>query len=1544
MIVSRESSPCTENSSPFGDKPSPKISPRAFWSSRETMSPSRFDENSPDRSPSPSLSSPKRRTSIERLKQASRVKNSNIFALENKDSYDPTSLPIVERPTANRPLSSQLANNTFHRYDSLRKENNPIRSPQRPGHKRSETEVYAPTLNTLAALTPSKSASLVSLPPSPEKNGSPSPTKSSMARTSMFGASSPNAFSPETTMRSDTPRALHRHNKSVTFHADPPVVNEYEEQTPEPSVSVDSREGSWDSEDFEDQDISFDRGSSADLSHHEGDDSFDEDLENTDKTPVVLPEDWSRMSPDEARTDLVSQEDDVFDGSPSSQRVPSDSRPLPPLPGLKADRKSGHRHSMSKEDILNMRRRLSLNQEEERPGSKDSQETAHGMPEELTITNIDTGEKMDVHVNVAEAPLGDDSVVEDLEDLASAPRISRESILRNVRNSRYDVDEDDEDDRSAFDDSPARPSYAEMALMDPDQPIPSRENSRENSQTYLGPPPEVNELDNDEVAVKDEPIDDANIDLNAIPAIADAQLEAPRSPSRMDDDGRQSSVLHHLQHRMRSESEDLEDSASQYSEVEPEAESTVLHNGEPEVDDGKETLQDAMQLLTVKDYSEPHAAAPSPAKKTSGSFMGLPSYFSTDDYDFGINKYIAPSPPASNDNTKKLALNTAPVLQPAAEIVARNEALQEPYDGVHREISPPGTPDSVVHNRESEVSSMHSYEQYEMEHEPEPEPVLPEIPDIPDIPERRSTIKTGGKLKARPSSTPADMQAMAEQRRIVSQEHPVPAIPDAFCAEFGIVDGDAAADEHSTYSSEGAESAKADSLVDEHFHRPGSRQLKIDIPLSAAESEDLSTGLDKEFERVIESQKVGQFSYTASDTSNPEHRVLCSDRPFASAEAAAGHTPYSPHQFSAGANPYRRTQKGYLMRQNTKVVVASNRNFSNDSNGTVSSKGSGAPPISPTSERPPRAARSANSSPRKPSAEQFLKTEPWNGKIRRKSVRNASAQRPYLREAAPPLPGHESALGVVDEDFVAGTGSLEDEVAEGTERGRLFVKVVGVKDLELPLPRNDRLYFQLTLDNGLHCVTTSSLELGRTAPIGQEFELVVLNDLEFQLTLTTQLPPPPKAPATPRPSTPRGHTKSSSKSGFSRFLSSPKKRAEKERQEREAAEAEERRLQEEAQRKRASVQPTAWDLLHELVNAQDGSFARAYINLKSHEKQCFGRQLTVDVPCYNEWALEKDSHVVNSVRSKRGANAGPIRRPPYVVGKLELQLLYVPKPRGATDEEMPKSMGGAIREMAKAGEIVEVVHEGHLSQQGGDCAVSSSLPTFSFGLLLTLAQHWRRRFFRLQGSRLTAYHEHTHQKRAIINLSKASRLVDDKTTLVADPTSQSGKSRRKSAFAEEDEGYQYVEEGFRIRFANGETIDFYADSRAEKDRWMMALSQVIGKPSLEKKAATWTDLVLAREKAKGRGPATLDGSSSPIKDIQSPAGTEIRDFTKPPPSARRPIPSKDASKSTPTSPAKPPPSQRPPPLPPMSPARAKTPPLAPRSGHRSRDAVKSMIF
>jgi hypothetical protein len=153
------------------------------------------------------------------------------------------------------------------------------------------------------------------------------------------------------------------------------------------------------------------------------------------------------------------------------------------------------------------------------------------------------------------------------------------------------------------------------------------------------------------------------------------------------------------------------------------------------------------------------------------------------------------------------------------------------------------------------------------------------------------------------------------------------------------------------------------------------------------------------------------------------------------------------------------------MRQNTKVIHASNRDI-----------------------------ESEKSAPERGHARgQSWSVEPWRSSHRRRSGRESSGpglrKRPSATGPVPPLPGMESASQRLPSVEETGRSSMGSSEGDGHERGRLFVKVVGVKDLTLPLPQEQQTYFCLTLDNGLHCVTTSWLELGKNAPIGQEFEL-----------------------------------------------------------------------------------------------------------------------------------------------------------------------------------------------------------------------------------------------------------------------------------------------------------------------------------------------------------------------------------------------------------------------------------------------------------------------
>lgn len=91
--------------------------------------------------------------------------------------------------------------------------------------------------------------------------------------------------------------------------------------------------------------------------------------------------------------------------------------------------------------------------------------------------------------------------------------------------------------------------------------------------------------------------------------------------------------------------------------------------------------------------------------------------------------------------------------------------------------------------------------------------------------------------------------------------------------------------------------------------------------------------------------------------------------------------------------------------------------------------------------------------------------------------------------------------------------------------------------------------------------------------------------------------------------------------------------------------------------------------------------------------------------------------------------------------------------------------------------------------------------------------------------------------------------------------------RRRSAFAEEEDGYMFVEEGFRIRFNNGEMIDFYADTAEDKEGWMRILSDILGRDSSMDEAsgvrsrAKWCDVVLKREEQLRRKAESRRGSS-----------------------------------------------------------------------------------
>lgn len=956
-----------------------------------------------------------------------------MFAREHKHEYDPSSSPMIERPLASgRPLSVQVQGNAFggKGLEGLRNHQQ-VENSKIPGSS---------PIKTPGKLNFNQQPS-----PAPGKLQL-SPTKSSLSSKSRYAQAQ--IYDPESGIWSDEEEAsaerhlppgksLHRHAKSVTFDAAPPQVNEYEMTTPDPSsLASGSRDGSYDSGD-NDEDESYDRDSSMDR-----DDSFDASLEDTEKTPVVLPEDWRFMSPEVANADLAARVEDPFDEQQSNtapapdvsaavdiRTLPTrtnsvnsngDSRPLPPLPGAEmpmfprarsnsdaslfptAERLSSAQRilpsppqpaSITKSEIQGMggcsmsiedRLRLMMIQDGDQsktPAEEQREQRlrrgAHGASPSREVDGQSTD------IQIYEDEMEDEDDVADLGEYKLPPRISRESILRKVKSKREMLD--DFDEGNAYSSPPPSLGYDRQQLenIDPDTPLPSLESGVVPSYT------------DDGIAIKQEDDDQSEVDVYSIPDLYNQHLEAEAYADFVDERIVDNEELRQIE----------DDDQSHYSR---DSGSEEQHAIAPAMADGDEGIP------------TPRAGSPSQVssitEQKASNRMSLPQFASMlgeEDFGFGLGSYLTPSPPLVHEPAKttppsEMAETVEGYLARPITPVEQLEAPRYPGQGYESDEEP-RTPDSVIRHSIAESP----------------------LPESPSVPEPIATIKApGGKLKTRPSITPADVQAMAETRRQVSSElPPVPIIPEQHLSRPSVT----AQAETSVLEPSAELITGNDSLgtEPEKEQKRKSSLVPLDVPVDG--NDGLGLGLDKEFDRVMESQKVASLFPFPANASQPWS--------LGSAEYIGGQG-FIPVPETIANRPVR-SQKGYLMRQNTKVVVATSGSHDSASDAAE------------YQDHPARATRSAGSSPRKPS-QQTWTTEPWNGKTRRKSVRlsGGSPQKKGLGGPAPPLPGQASnvATGL---DSVAEDQSLlnGEDFEDGTERGRLFVKVLRVKDLDLPLPR-----------------------------------------------------------------------------------------------------------------------------------------------------------------------------------------------------------------------------------------------------------------------------------------------------------------------------------------------------------------------------------------------------------------------------------------------------------------------------------------------------------
>lgn len=930
-----------------------------------------------------------------------------MFARENESIYDPDSSVILERPLANaRVLNNQTSNTVWNQPSTLGANTSPSK------HRRTDSNANIPIYS------PSK----VYAGKSPIAKAMESPQKSSLLCagrhvTASASAGDTSAWSEDdVTINGTRDGTPGRNAKTVSFDVGPPQVNEYEMITPDPSsIASESREGSYDSDLF-DMDAGFERGSSE-----EQEDSFDNSLEDADKTPVVLPEDWRFMSPDTANTELADTFEDPFEtngavlrtspnkkGSPTpktmlarSESVNSEGerRPLPPLPmsslstandesvdmaneSIRSDPVTSRHHSVprpasvSKAEILGMQgtsmpleerlRRLAVQEQSKETPEQDAAPVAE-VDHESTVTIAAPNEQEDLR-DLQTEPTSSGS------DAARAPpRISRESILRSVKTQTFDNVEGESPVAS-----PAHEHFDPRFVdLDPDEPLPSREPS--------------SNYDEDKPVDSSKPCNNRTkeiADMYSLPAL---QVPPSRSVSRADEFGRESSVIHHA--------------IPIFEDEEARFEEDLSHRDKP-TSDQKASIQ-------TQDISYDSAAAlQQEADAAEDCSISLPDFsaFSTvSDFGLGLQSYMSPSPPDHSP------VSPQSVIRETLSDSAKSQASPRPLTPLgppaptfsHAIFEEVSTPDSVIHHPVSDDAPM-----------PERDDAPMEEPQLAVVPDPIATIKaSGGKLKTRRSNTTAELEAINNANRFTSDEMPPP-IPSEFLV------GKAA--ENQSKSVEEVPEAVSNEGDFVHGQNFG---MKLDVPLHGS-NDGLGLGLDQEFDRLLDAQKVGHSPHYATFMAHACSATIIESQHDVNTTLVK--------MVFADLLP---VQRGYLMRQNTKMVVATNRNVSDEKKEHENA----------ALEKPlptPRETRSAGNSPRKAS-NPTVTTEPWNGRMRRHSTRRS------IIAPERGITGNAAANESIDQSLVISPEDMSvlEDPESGVERGRFFVKVVGVKDLNLPLPR-----------------------------------------------------------------------------------------------------------------------------------------------------------------------------------------------------------------------------------------------------------------------------------------------------------------------------------------------------------------------------------------------------------------------------------------------------------------------------------------------------------
>ncbi|KAG2172088.1 hypothetical protein INT43_001565 [Umbelopsis isabellina] len=371
------------------------------------------------------------------------------------------------------------------------------------------------------------------------------------------------------------------------------------------------------------------------------------------------------------------------------------------------------------------------------------------------------------------------------------------------------------------------------------------------------------------------------------------------------------------------------------------------------------------------------------------------------------------------------------------------------------------------------------------------------------------------------------------------------------------------------------------------------------------------------------------------------------------------------------------------------------------------------------------------------------------------------------------------------------TDLLSQMVPESASRGRLYLKVVAAQDLDFPFPAKD-MEARCVLNEGTYEYASPTSRLSRNTEFGHEFKLETHDFLDFTITIHVN--------------TPDRNTTT-----LSRLLSTQRK--------------------------------GRTDGLSKYINSEDGALAQVRISFQDIMSECKSKICTATFHLVNGWYKDSTSPLL---AGRNRTARRPIRE--KVVGKLLVKLAYLPgvDPKCSAISQkysLPPSLE-ACEEALNIRRWHETCwHAGYMSQQGGDL------------------NFWRRRFYKAVGARLYSHTDTNHSLRTIIDLSKAEimtvghdivahsqeahvlEMIEQlpshendlsppirPASVNSSRMSISSENRRNSRLnVDSDSLYCAVKNSMRIIFSNGDHIDFFCDSSAERTQWVDVLKNIVGR-------------------------------------------------------------------------------------------------------------------